>query len=210
MYKAAINLALALVIALGGACAHATIVATNSSYGLFDGSSGTRVLSVATHGIVDDFNLRITFSKCDDPPIGPIGDVCIGTGNSFDREIAFVLTGPDGTSVRIVDFFTYTGQTPGAGRVTIRFDDQAEQVVGGSVTGGTFRPIDALAAFNGSDMYGDFVLSIFDASTEDPLEFFSASLDVAFREVPEPGALPLLAVGLLGCGFWRRRAMRIG
>jgi hypothetical protein len=196
-----------LTMLLNSAFSYATVVATNATYGVFDGSSGVRTLSVGTHGVIDDLNLFITFAKCGEPGIGPTGTACIGQGNSYDREIAFLLTGPDGTSVRIVDFFTYTGQTPGAGRVTIRFDDQAGQVVGGSVTGGTFRPIELLAAFNGRDMFGDYMLRIVDAVSEDPLTFFSASLDVVSPDlpvdVPEPVGWRCWAWGCWGCWGWR-------
>jgi hypothetical protein len=197
---------LSLVLALAATWAQATIVATNATYGVFDGSLGTAILSVGTHGVMTDLDVLVTFAKCDDPGVGANGSACIGQGSSFDREIAFTLTGPDGTSVRLVEFFTYTAQTPGAGRVTIRFDDAATQMVGGSVAAGTFRPVGVLGAFNGLDMFGDYVLSIADASTEDPLEFFSASLDiVAAADVPEPGGLALLGLGVLGLWFWRKK-----
>lgn len=200
------NFVLLLVLAFSATWAQATIVATNATYGEFDGSSGTRMLSVGTHGVIADLDVLITFAKCDDPGIGANGSACIGQGNSFDREIAFTLTGPDGTSVRLVEFLTYTGQAPGVGRVTVRFDDDAGQMVGGSVAAGTFRPVGELGAFNGGDMFGDYVLSIADASTEDPLAFFSASLDiVSATDVPEPGGLALLGLGLLGLWFWRKK-----
>ena len=193
--------------------AQATIVATNSTYGVFDASSGTRTLSVGTHGIITDLDVLITFAKCDDPAIGPGGSACLGGGSSFDREIAFTLTAPDGSSVVLVNFFTYIGQTPGAGRVTIRFDDQATRVAGGILAAGTFQPVGVLAAFNGRDMFGDFVLSMTDVSSEDPLEFFSASLDVVTRDVPvalpEPGGLALMGLGLLGLWFWRRTKLQM-
>ena len=105
-----------------------------------------------------------------------------------------------------MEFLTYTGQTPGVGRVTVRFDDDAGQMVGGSVAAGTFRPVGELGAFNGGDMFGDYVLSIADASTEDPLAFFSARLDiVSATDVPEPGGLALLGLGCCCCGSGGRR-----
>lgn len=186
----------------------AAVIVNNSTYGYFDGSSGTRSLSVVGAGTISDIDLTIDFSKCDDPAIGAAGTACTGTGFSYNDEIVFRLTGPDGsTTVNLVDANTYGGQTPGD-RIVVTFDDEAATTVGGSLLqDGTFRPVSPLSTFDGLNGDGTWTLFIGDTDGLDPLEFFSATLTINadVNQVPEPGTLAVFGIGLLGLGALRRR-----
>jgi hypothetical protein len=197
-----------VTLCMGSACAQASVIASDTSYGVIDGAFGTVTLSVASHGSISDLNLTIDFSKCDDPPIGPNRTSCIGEGNSFEDEIEFTLTGPTGWTVHLVGLGTYLGSQPGAGRVSVTFDDQASTPVGGGTASGSFRPVQPLIAFNGSDMFGDWTLSLHDGGPGDPLEYFGSRLDInadAVTALPEPASAAILGLGLLAIGMARRR-----
>jgi hypothetical protein len=196
--------------------ARAGVIASDATPGRFDGDSGVRILRVTEHGPVGAVSIAIDFAKCNDPGVGEDGQ-CIDNTGSFDNEIVFRLISPDGLALSLVEPWTYASDGVGAGRVTVRFDDAAAwqvgsaEVDGGKVAAGSFRPLEALAGLNGTEMFGDWQLVVGDAGYGDPLQYFGARLEVARggpAEVAEPGALAVFGAGLLGLGAALRRRGR--
>jgi hypothetical protein len=177
---------------------------TNSTFGSIDAGQFSRTFLVAGETTIADVNIAIDFSKCDDPNPGPGATGCTGGGFSFNDEIEFDLISPTATTVRLVIEGTYDGQMPGA-RVTVNFDDEAASPVGGSVlVSGAFRPIDALSVFDGENPNGIWTLVVRDTFVDDPLQFYSATLNINSVTVPEPASFLLLGLGALA--LLKRRA----
>lgn len=184
---------------------------SNTTYGVFDGSTGSRSVTVTAGdlapgaGTLLDVNITVEFSKCGGGNIGPSGSMCPDDGFSFNNEIVFQLISPGGAIIHLVEEDTFSGQEPGAGRLSITFDDEAMGAAGGSaIVAGSFNPVQALSAFDGENAIGEWILTLEDTVPEDALEFFSFMLTLT-TDVPEPITLSLFGAGLAGMAMLRRR-----
>lgn len=199
----------------GGALTEAATF-TNSTFGSVDDGAFDRVLIVAGVGTISNVRIAIDFSKCDDPNPGPAATGCTGTGFSFNDEIKLELISPSATTVLLVDFDTYAGQTPGD-RVVVLFDDDAASAVGGDpLLDGTFSPVGSLSDFIGENADGAWALRVTDGAGGDPLQLYGVTLCINEQGecagvappppgVPAPATLLLLGLGLTSLGWIRRR-----
>lgn len=170
---------------------------SNTTYGTVDAGSFNRTFSVSGASTIADVDITIDFSKCDDPAPGPLDVHCIAGGNAYANEIVFQLTSPGSTTVNIISAGTYASGNSGD-RVTVHFDDEAATTVGGAtLLSGDFRPVGLLSAFDGQDPNGTWTLRVADTTGADPLQFYSATLNISTGSpVPEPSTYVMLLSGL--------------
>ena len=164
-----------------------------------DAGAGTTSLNFAgLTSPITSVTTTVNLTKCDNP-ISSTG-VCVGSGFSYNNEIALRLISPGGTTVNLISAGTFSGQTPGT-TVTFTFDESSlNPIGGGSLVSGTFNPTGNLNDFIGEDGNGNWTLFFEDVGDGDPLSVNSFSVTVDNVDtVPEPAStLGLIVIGALG------------
>jgi subtilisin-like proprotein convertase family protein len=133
-------------------------------------------------------------------------NVLIDLTHTFDSDLVISLRHDDtGTTVVLAN------QQGGAGQdyASVTFDDEAAQPISTFVapgTGQSFRPDQALSAFIGETLMGNWSLLIDDVSPGDSGQLNSWTLSGTYA--PEPGTYALFGLGALGLGVVVARRRR--
>jgi hypothetical protein len=168
-----------------------TVTRSNSSDGFADGGFGvvgeiTRDVTFPTTDFpsgaaVSNVVVTLDFAKTDDAGggvnCGP-PPTATNTG-AANQELYYRLTSPQGTTIDLISAGTYTAVFGLGGEVVVTLSDAAATAVGGAVpTSGTFRPSQALSAFDGQNPEGTWTLTIGDTRREDPNCFYNVDIAV--------------------------------
>jgi subtilisin-like proprotein convertase family protein len=180
-----------LALTIGGG-AHAATLA-------YDGAGGA---------LPDRVDFQSTLTVGDAFSVQDVDLTLVRLTHSFWADLDIYLS-HGGVTVRLTD--DNGGSSDPNGDFT--FDDEAALGVGAvNTTGGIFRPLNALSAFDGLSSAGDWTLRIFDDANADAGALTGWKLSLAGAPtpggVPEPAtwAMMLMGFGGLGAVLRRRRA----
>ena len=181
-------LTLAAVFAIGiGAGAQAAVITTFSPdvpVAICDTCTVTSTLNIDSHGRILDVNALLDIT------------------HSYDADLVLSLS-HGGTTVLLAN---RQGGSGGANYTGTVFDDEADIGIDAGYAyapyTGAFRPQEALAAFIGHDVFGDWILTVTDSEAGDAGTIDSWGITA---EVPEPASLALFGLGLAGFAAAGRR-----
>lgn len=144
-----------------------------------------------------------TLVACSVGSLGTISDLTVSLeindpgGFPFVSDLEIILIN-DSTGISVVLYTGSQAATPEA-YMDATFDDAAAALAptSGDVVG-TYQPVNALSAFDGVQLAGDWTLSLQDLSTWPDEGLGLISWGLVGDHVPEPATALLLAIGLIG------------
>ena len=144
----------------------------------------------------------------------PVQDVNVRNlegSHTWMGDLSFTLQSPAGTTITLFDGAACAGEDG----ISAEFDDGAASVIGCSdwLSGGTFKPFEALSAFNGEDPNGEWTLRVTDSFPQDEGTLDSWSVELC-RDIPPPesgattggGWLGAMGGGKINFGFQAQQA----
>ena len=147
-------------IAVGVAVTQYT--ATDTPVNIIDNSTIQSTITIGNDGVIEDLDLQLDIT------------------HTWDADLIATLTSPGGT---VFTLFSEVGSSGDNFSGTYFDDAAADSITSGSAPfAGTFRPVDAFAPLNGTDVVGDWILSIEDDATQDQGTLNTWSLFVTFVE----------------------------
>lgn len=191
----------AVALALTGSLAAAPIVVTSHTNASADSGYTDVSVVVSTSAIVSDVDLEVGWGKCGS---GVSNGLCSGGGFPYPGEAYMTLFGPTGVQVALFPNNYFTGPDSSVDVVNL-FDDEALLALPTTISNGTYRPVNPLSAFDGTNAAGTWTLRIGDTVGADPivLDYFTLTLNghEAPSGIPVPAPLALLALGVAGLGL---------
>jgi subtilisin-like proprotein convertase family protein len=147
-------------IAVGVAVTQYT--ATDTPVNIVDNSTIQSTITIGNDGVIEDLDLQLDIT------------------HTFDADLIATLTSPGGT---VFQLFSEVGSSGDNFTGTYFDDSAADSITSGTAPfAGVFRPVDAFAPLNGTEVVGDWILSIEDDATLDQGTLNTWSLFVTFVE----------------------------
>lgn len=193
--------------ALAGPASAAVVSSNTTVQTIADNSTISSIINIGTHGTIGSLDISVAVGHT---WVGDLIYQLVHGGTTvtlMDRPGNFGSVFGNSTNLSADHPLTFSDSALVAAE-TIGADCNNNQTIGiPNVCRNTlFIPEQALGAFTGSDVFGDWILRISDNAGGDTGQLANWSLTANVRSsVPEPGSLALLGLALGGVAVFRRK-----